>query len=460
MEPTYSMVLRKFVYPITQKLQGRPLVEYLTAAAKNQYLPAEEMRKLQFRKLISLIKHAYSTVPFYKEKYNSVGVTPDDIRTWADFSDLLPQVTKDDIRECPERFLSSAPNTRVSPVRTGGSTGEPMLFYMDQTSIAAAHACRIRALAWWGVEFGTREIRFWGHSASFAPGMGGWVAKHLIGPVKDRVMNRRTISAYDMSPRHMERHWDIIAGFQPSYIFGYASTLYVYAKFMRERGYRLPRGGLKAAVSCAEILYDWQRKEIEEVFGCPVANEYGASEIGVIAYGCPCGKLHTMDDHLVVELDRAGSVMENAGNIVVTHLSNWGCPLIRYNTLDIGTLSGTEGRCNLGLGFGSLETIIGRQHDMIKTLDGGFVHGEFFTHVFDYLKNVEQFQIIQKAVDRFELLLVMRRPSVSLSTRDQKTLQKRIRERIGNVRLEFKYVSGLDKETSAKFRWIRSEISG
>jgi len=425
----------------------------LKQAMETQYLDYDSLRKMQFGKLTQLLNHAYQNVPFYREKYDSVGVKPGDIRSWEEFYSL-PLVTKEDIRSRTKDFLSQNPRQSAFAVRTGGSTGKPMLYYMDQQAAAASHVDMIRSRRWWGIELGDREVKFWGHGASFAPGLKGVVQKKIIRPFTDTIMNRQTLSAYNMSSDSMMDYWKFIQAYHPQYIVGYASTLYVFAHFLREMGINGKKIGLKACVSAAEILYDWQRMEIEEVFGCAVANEYGATEVGIIGYGCPCGAIHTMDEHVIVEVVKK-SPEDEFGDVLITHFENWYSPLIRYNLEDVAIRENDKTPCIHGIGLSRLKKVLGRQHDLIRLSDGRVVHGEFFTHIFDHLKGVEQFQVVQKQPDFFEIAIVP--VSEKLTSEQEGYIRSMVFKHLGKVEVRLNYQSWIEKEDSAKFRWVRSE---
>lgn len=454
MKEHYSLLLRNWIFPLTQRVQNRDVMGELVNARRRLSMSTDELKEFQFSKMKLLLDHAYSTVPFYRNSFNNHGLVPDDIQSWTDFSNL-PILEKDHIRQNPGQFLSEMPPSPVKEVRTGGSTGEPMIFHMDQRAFAAAHISRIRSLELWGVNLGDREIRFWGHSASFAPGVRGWYQKRLLRPFKDLVMNRRTFSAYDMSPQEMDRYWKVARKYRPKYLFGYASTLYVFASYLKEQGIDGKKLQFKAIVSCAEILFDWQKSVLEEVFGCAVVNEYGASEVGVIGYGCPCGDIHVMEDFIYVEVLQDGSNHE-LGNVVVTHLDNLGSPLIRYSLEDLAVQAENDDKCTVGVGFSKLKKVIGRQHDLIRLSSGQVIHGEFFTHIFDYVENIEKFQVVQRRFDFFEISVVLK--SGSLLEDEEAFVRKKIFENLGSVHVKISQVAFIQTEASAKFRWVKSEI--
>jgi len=449
----YPTILRNWIYPLAQKLRKRNFTKMMQDAQRIQYLEREQLRRIQFTKLKALLHHSYKTVPFYRDRYKQAGLKPDDIRSLDDLK-LLPILHKDGIRNDHKRFLSEEPRTPVFKVSTSGSTGIPMEFHISQSAAAAANISRIRALEWWGIKLGDRELRFGGIGYPMGSGVKVFAKKHFISPVRYRIMNRRTLSAFDMSPQSMDEYWDFIQKYSPKYFFGYPSSFHIFAQYIREKGYDGKSLGLRCVVATGETLFDWQVQEIEAVFNCPVANEYGSVEVGVIAYGHPCGELHIMDDFIFFEVVKSNP-NDEAGEIVVTHLENWGSPLIRYNVQDLAIPLDDPFPCPHGLGFKKIKRVIGRYHDLIRLPSGRIVHGTYFEGLMRNVAGVQQYQVIQKKPDLFEILVVIDEEF----TADQEDF---IREKI-NLHMEYAQVEiirtqSISKEASGNLRYVISEV--
>lgn len=453
MSSAYGKVFRSIVFPSVQWLAGRDTMAVLREVEVTQWLPREEILNLQWARLKELLTHVYQTVPYYRQAFDAAGVLPAAIHTREDYT-CVPLLSKDDIRSNPETFISTGHNSRLTVVRTGGSTGEPVRFWKDTRAIAAGIVDIRRTRAWWGIDLEDRVARFWGHSASFGPGMRGRVLK-AVNPLKQILMNRREFSAYNMSAESMMRYWHEIERFRPQMIIGYASTLFVFARFLEEQQIDARKLGTKLIVSAAEVLHDSQRAAIENVFGCKVASEYGASEVGELAFECPHGTMHTLDEHVYLELVRTEAVQHlppEYGEVVVTYLQNYGAPLIRYRLGDIARRS--DRACDCGLGLGAIAEVQGRVHDLIQTPDGRYVHGELFTHIFDYLDGVQKFQIVQEALEHFTITIVKDMP---LSPEQERFLRGRLAEHLGDqVHVDIRYADDIPLEKAGKFRWIKS----
>jgi len=203
------------------------------------------------------------------------------------------------------------------------------------------------------------------------------------------------------------------------------------------------------------MLYDPQIRVIEDVFGCPVVNEYGSTEVGVIAYSFPCGELHTMDDFIIVEIVKSDPQNE-FGEVVITQLDNWGSPLNRYNLQDLAVPTGDTKTCPAGLGFGKIERVIGRHHDLIRLSSGRIVHGQFFSNLMAFMPSVRQFQVVQKEYDLFEITVETN--SDQVPNDEERYLRTRIRQYLGPVEIKLRTVPNISMESSGKFRSVRSEV--
>ncbi|MHA1381697.1 MAG: phenylacetate--CoA ligase family protein [Candidatus Helarchaeota archaeon] len=442
-----------FLYPLNQRLSGRRTLELLKYFEFLNTQTREKIEKNQWKCLKNILYHAYNNVPFYKESFDSIGIKPSDINRIEDFK-YLPILEKKDIKKNPSKFIAQQYSSKLSEVRTAGSTGTPLKYFMSKDAFSANQAAAWRSRKWWGLNIGDPNVLFWGHSASFHPGIKGKLAC-ITRPFKDRLLNRRTFSAYEMYDQNMVRIWKIIMKFKPCYIRGYASSLYSFAKFLKEKKIQTHMVPLKAIISTSEVLYEWQRRLIYEVFKCPVINEYGATEVGIIGYECPQGKLHLMEEIIFVELvESLGAKKEKYKDILVTQLYNYGAPLIRYRIGDIAQNIKKECTCNSNLLI--LEGLKGRSHDLIKTPKGQSIHGELFTHILEQFDNIKKFQVVQYKSYGIKIRIVLSNKKEKV---DEKYIEKHILNRIGeNLEIIFEYVDDIKQDESGKYRWVISEL--
>ncbi len=458
MSDPYAPFLRNWIFPLAQQARGRNFLASLEEGRQNQSLDPDSLRSLRERKLKALLRHACETVPFYRRMFNLNGIKSEDIRSLDDLASL-PLLTKEEILQEPESFVSSQPRTRPQPFRTSGSSGIPLVFSQDQDSITAGLVCRTRTLEAWGIKQGERYLKFHGGGldSRLFPGITTVFKQRVIAPLEDRLMNRRFASAFGMNAQELDSLWEMMRRFRPRYIFGYPAAVEVLAGHILECGYDGRGLGLELVVCMGEIVFESQKALFREAFGCPTAEEYGAAEVGVMAYSYPCGEIHCMDDYLILEVLKK-STQDRAGEVVVTHLENWASPLIRYKLLDMAVPGRNEPSCPDGIAFSVLENITGRQFDMIHLPDGAVVHGMYFDAVMRKIAGVKRYQVTQLERGGFEFRLVLDSPD--LLPEVEAEIKARMDRRFGARDVVVKLVEAIPPEPSGKFRYVRSNFPG
>ena len=171
----------------------------------------------------------------------------------------------------------------------------------------------------------------------------------LKNRIKESLLkNRRILSAYNLTERDLSKHVRFLERYKPEYLYGYATILTVFAKMLDDANIK-PQLSLKAVVSTSETLEKWQEDLIARVFDCPVANEYGARDAGILAYTCPSGGIHITAENCIIEvLDPVTYepvLNGQSGVLAITDLTNYVQPRLRYMLGDMGTLSTEECCC-------------------------------------------------------------------------------------------------------------------
>ncbi len=259
-------------------------------------------------------------------------------------SDLsrLPTMNKRDARDNVEQLVWREVPGGVFKYTTGGSSGEPLIFYFGRARQAADAAGRLRARRWWGVEPGEREVYLWGAPVELSK-------TDRIKTLRDRLVNQLLLNAFEMSPERMDDYLAAIQAWNPKAIYGYASSLALLAAHAESRGSRLKLPALRVVCATGEPLFPHQRELIERVFGAPVSVEYGARDAGLMALQSPDGSLLQMSEtHLIEVLDDAGNPVEE-GEAVITSLVSEAQPFIRYRTGDVVRRSGRSDPGGRGL---------------------------------------------------------------------------------------------------------------
>ena len=331
------------VFPLQELLKGHDSVHRRRALERSQWWSGEELEQHRVRSLRGLLIHAATHVPYYRSLFASTGFDASQVRS-LEALQSLPFLTKPIIR-ANMGGLTSEVATDLKRYNTGGSSGEPLIFYMGKDRISHDVAAKWRATRWWGVDIGDPEIVVWGSPIELG-------AQDRVRGLRDRVLRTRLLPAFEMSPAKLDQFVDAIREMRPRMIFGYPSALAHIARHAESKGQRMDDLGIKVAFVTSERLYDHQRTQIATTFGAGVANGYGGRDAGFIAHECPEGGMHISAEDIIVEIvDPAGKNLPagESGEIIVTHLATHDFPFIRYRTGDIGIIHDEMCACGRGL---------------------------------------------------------------------------------------------------------------
>ena len=445
--------LSKALYYTIQTFSGQNVYARLKRLEETQWYTREELRKLQWHKLKRLLQHAYEHVPYYQKQFKKSGLSPESINNPEDFRQL-PFLNKEDIRNNFSALKAGNIKHFVLDC-TSGSAGTPLTFFKERSTSGHFLAAKYRGHRWHDIDIGDREIKFWGLPIDQKP---KW-REHL----KDFILNRILFVAFDISQETLLHHFKACQRIRPKYIYGYASALYRFARLLKDEKIDASSLKLKGVISTSEVLYDFERELTESVFGCPVINEYGACEAGVMAFECPEGNMHVTVENMYLEIlkeDGHPAPPGEPGEIVVTELHNYAMPFIRYKLGDLATSMEKDEKCKCGRGLPLIGEIVGRALDTVVTPTGKLLHA----HVFNYIirsaishgADIREFNITQK--DEHNLLIKIVAPQ-KLGGEHRNYITQEIVSFMGeNIKIDFEQVESIPLEKSGKFRFFVSEI--
>lgn len=373
---------------------------------QSQWLPVEELRKLQLQRLQRIIQHVYTHVPYYHDRMTAAGVRPDDINGLTHLA-RMPLLSKDDIRAHLYFDLFSDDHRKrdMHRISTSGSTGEPFTTYADRHQLEMRFATTLRALEWTGWRFGDRQARLWHQTL-------GMSRRQVIRERIDAFFMRRLfVPAFELTSENLERFVGQIRDHRPVLVDGYAESLNFLATYVRDGG--SPGFSPVAMMSSAQALPDNVREDIERGFQTRVFDKYGSREFSGIAYQCAESRdHHVMDESYIVELlvDGRPALPGEVGEVVITDLHNFSLPLIRYRIGDLAMAVDQTEPCACGRGMSRIGRIEGRTQAIVHCGNGVWIPGTFFAHFFkDYEHLVRFFQIRQDTPGAFVLSIVKNR---------------------------------------------------
>ena len=413
--------------------------------AATQWFSKQELEEWQLERLRALVRYAYAHVPFYRRLYRSLDIHPGDIRSIPDFR-RLPFLTREDVNTHLDELVSPEFKGLVRLDSTGGSTGEPMRFYIDDSYHWWDAALEFRGREWYGVREGDKIAWVWGAERDMD--VLGWKDR-----LKARIQQNRYLNAFGMTRAKMEAFAGMLVCWKPDMFRAYPAALSLLAAFLKEQGI----GGIRPRLieATAEKAAAPQRELMEEVFQCRVADWYSAREFGTIGFQCPSGGLHVCETRYL-EVVAGGCVVPpgRMGEVAVTSLHQLAMPFIRYKIGDMAVFE--EEACACGRGMPVLREIAGRTDAFVVTPDGQFVHGGFFPHTFRHWPEIFRYQIYQPGRGRLEVRLVCRSDAGSSWLEE---VRAALRARFGpRMKITFDIVDEIELTPAGKHRYIISDV--
>ena len=380
------------IFDITLFLNGFPIkkakaeLDKIITVSEDNYTDFVEQRKRE------IVDFHLKNNTFYKKLAKI-----DFYENWSD----LPVLTKKNLQIPLNKRLSKGFTAKnVYTNKTSGSSGDPMIFAKDKFSHAITWADYIRRFSWYKIDFNSSlQARFYGMPLTF-------LANKKLR-FKDFLSRRYRFNIFDLSDKGLEK---ITAQFKKKkfdYINGYTSNIVLLAKYLQKNNKVLAEicPSLKVCVVTSEMLFEEDRILLEKQLGVPVVNEYGSSEIGIIAFENPEGEWLVNSETLFVEiLDENNQAVPygTEGRIVITSLDNKAHPFIRYEVGDYGILD-EKSTSKKPI----LKKLIGRTNDVAILPSGKKSPGMTFYSITKKLfgdeGNVKEFKIIQTKLDVFEI---------------------------------------------------------
>jgi phenylacetate-CoA ligase len=437
------------IYPLQERALRRPTFAYLAELERSQHLCVAEVEALQCVKLAALLQTAHVHSAWHRQRIDEAGLEPSRLCSLADLR-LLPTMNKRDAAVHRDSIAWPGVPGGAFTYNTGGSSGQPLTFFFGRQRQASDAAGRMRARCWWGVEPGDPEVYLWG--APVELNKTDWVKS-----IRDRLINQLVLNAFAMSPDRMDRYLDAIEAFRPRCVYGYASSVALLAAHARERGRRLSLPGLRVVCTTGEPVYDYQRALIREVFGAPVANEFGSRDIGFTAHETPEGQMLLMSESIILEvLDADGRPVApgEMGEAVMTGLCSEAQPFIRYRTGDMVRMSLEPDRGGRGLHV--IAEVIGRSTDFLVRADGTIMHALAGIYVLRSIEGVGEFKLMQHDLRDLEVLVVTGPRWTDASAA---AIVAGLRRRLGDeVRITVRVVEQIAPEASGKHRYVVSRV--
>ena len=322
-------------------------------------MPREALEAIQLRRLKATLERAYATVPFYRESFNAVGVTPRDIQALDDLK-RLPFTTKQDLRDnYPFGMFAVPMDTVVRIHASSGTTGQPTVVGYTARDVGTWAGLMARSLVAGGATSNDIIHNAYGYGL-FTGGLGVHYGAERLGA-----------SVIPVSGGNTKRQIVIMRDFKPTILTATPSYTLHLAEVAEEMGISFKDLSFKFGIFGAEPWSENMRQEIERKLGITAVDIYGLSEVigPGVAIECHEAKkgLHIFEDHFLPEIinPETGDVLPDGeiGELVFTSLTKEAFPVIRYRTRDITSLNPEP--CICGRTHVRMNRVSGRSDDML-----------------------------------------------------------------------------------------------
>lgn len=355
------MKFSKYTQLILNYLSNYDYYKQTKRLLKRDFSSKEEIEDFQVFKLKEILIYAYKHVPYYRELFNNLKFNPYEFRSLEEFKQI-PFLTKELVKKNKHNLISEYfPRQHIKKVQTGGTTGLPMEFSLDNRFSSLKEMLFLRHM-WKRVGYRPRSRCVVLREDT--------VSKIVEGETywkRNLLTNWLIMSSFHLNADTFDIFYRKIVSYKPEFIIAFPSNIYLLAKFMKEKNLNaIP--SLKAIICSSENIFDWQRTFMEDIFRTRVFSYYGHSEKCVMASeGTNTNEYEFFPQYGYAEIvnDEGDHCTKNneRGEIIATGFDNFASPFIRYKTEDIAVLS-TDGNTDHKHWL-SIKNIEGRKQDFL-----------------------------------------------------------------------------------------------
>ena len=372
-----KIILENIILKLADHLLGVKFMSKLIELRKTFSLDEDSLIKLQKNKLNKLLTFAIKSVPYYSNLEYLLSNSEIDIKKFPILEKSILSIQRDN--------LLSEDISKLIVCASSGSTGQQTFIYMSKNDLAYARATQILWWEWAGYKLGDPILQ-----TGINPNRG------FIKSIKDKVLNTYYLQAFTHSKKDVLIALSWAMKQNKPVLAGYASSLYVIAKYALEEGIKVD---FKVAITWGDKLFDHYKKTITDAFGIDVYETYGSGEGLMLGGQKDLKQMYLMSPNVYVEIvnDKGIEVEDGEmGHVIVTNLNAFSMPLIRYRIGDLAIkLPANSIPKTRELGLPVWQKIIGRDTDLVKTRLNKFLVVHSFTGIFEHIPEIKQFCVIQ-----------------------------------------------------------------
>ncbi|MDY4248622.1 phenylacetate--CoA ligase [Bacteroides pyogenes] len=389
----------------------------------------ESLRKIQDIRLRKIVEYVYHNTPFYRRKMHEMGLTPDDIQSIDDIT-KLPFTTKHDLRENYPFGLCAVPMSQIVRIHaSSGTTGKPTVVGYTRKDLSSWMECLSRAYTAYGADRSDVFQISYGYGL-FTGGLGAHSGAENIGA-----------SVIPMSSGNTKKQITLMHDFGATVLCCTPSYALYLADAIKES--KLPRDDFKLRIGVfgAEPWTENMRREIEDKLGIKAYDLYGLSEIAGpgVGYECECQEgAHLNEDYFFPEIIDPDTLQPvgpgETGELVFTHLSKEGMPLLRYRTRDLTSLN--YEKCSCGRTLVRMNRILARSDDMLIVRGVNVFPTQFESVILEMEEFEPHYLLIvdrENNTDTMELRVEIRPDFYSDEINKMLALKKKLSDRLQSV---------------------------
>lgn len=445
-----NLLLSFYGYQLKRARYGSHFKKQMKSFKKRETFSVDQWRAYQTIELRKLLIHAFSTVPYYHEKYKKVGFTLSNFGKF-ELEDLkkLPYLEKEDFRKFGKTTLLSTKKKRGNFISSSGSTGTPTSTYYSKKFMQtwfAVYESRVRN--WAGVDLNMKR------------GMIG--GKKIINKVnalppyyRFNFAEKQTyFSAYHISKHTIKNYVKGLIENKVEYMVGYAFSNFQLANLIIENKIKAPK--LKAVLTSSEKLTNEMREILSKAYGCKIFDSYsGVEACGLISENMDGDLLFSLDTGIMEVLDVNGNDINHGeeGEVVSTGLLNFDQPLIRYKIGDRVKISKNQ-KTKSGLNLLKIDEISGRVEDYIIGIEGRKIVR--FHSLFIDIKGLLMGQVVQEKLNYFTINIVITKNYIKSN---DLLIINRLKNQISkHIEIKINCVKKIPLNKNGKFQAIISKL--
>lgn len=412
-------------------------------------LSDSQIELIQFENLRQIVNYAWENVPFYRDYWKMVDFHPSNFKSLADIY-KIPMIDRNDIiRKLDDFIPTDYDKSKLSLVTTGGTSGMPMKFYIDN------YIARAKEIAFLNTVY--KSFADYSVFDKVAIFRGLRVDNKLI---KDKCFWKwswtkrgMVFSSFHLTQENFSYYIKKLREYNPLIIKAYPSAIVELCILMKENG-EAPLKSLRKVICSSENIYEWQRELVRKTLGVEIFSLYGHSEKCVLGFQIERSKmmfhpLYGFTEFLLSDNQKAKS--GDCAEVIVTGFDHNYFPIIRYRTNDFVKVYESNSSARM-----IADHIIGREQDFVIDRNKNKIQFTNQDEPFWDIDGVIAYQYVQNKEG--ELILNIQTNDKYDGNNDELILSE-IHKIFIEFSVEIQHVDNIEKTSRGKFKYLVQNLN-